>query len=45
MRRVFKNPIFVFFMIWALVSVSVVAWGIWNNFRHALEQMGGFYGI
>ena len=24
----FKNPIFVFFTVWALVSVSVVLWGI-----------------
>ena len=45
MIRKFRNPIFVFLIIWALVSVSVMAWGICENFRHALEQLGGFYGL
>lgn len=30
MSQNFKNPVFVFFALWALVSVSVVAWGIWK---------------
>ena len=30
MSQYFKNPIFVFFTVWALVSVCVVAWGIWS---------------
>ena len=24
----FRNPIFVFFTVWALVSISVVMWGL-----------------
>jgi hypothetical protein len=30
MSQNFKNPIFVFFAVWALVSVCVIAWGIWK---------------
>lgn len=30
MSQHFKNPIFVLFTVWAIVSVCVVAWGLCN---------------
>lgn len=45
MKKFWNNPIFVFFIIWALTSICVVAWGIWENICNALARGGKFYGI
>lgn len=32
MKRMKWNPIIAFFLIWAILSVSVMLWGLWDAF-------------